>query len=460
MGDTTLMPPHDLYAEAGLLGAIMLDGSGQVLDTASALVHADDFYSGKNRRIYEAATALYAAGQPVDIGSIAGKLHDSGRIAEVGGLPYLRELGEGSFGKTDDRTVRAYSKVVKTKARLRLLIKHCAQIGASAYGDVGDPQEFLERAERSISDIAQSETLSAFVPLHRAAEHVYADAVLRSKSDRKMVGLGTGFGGLDRMINGLRDGTLTVIAARPAVGKSALGVGIALSVAEAYGVDVGIFSIEMSTNELAVRAVCSDSGIHQSRFQSGGLITEEYKTITSFINRSKERIHVHICDDSGITPLSLRARSRKLSRDATKAGRKLGLVVVDYLQLMESGGRRKGDSREQEVSGVSRALKKLAKELNVPVIALAQLSRTSEQRADKRPLMSDLRESGAIEQDADNIVLLHRDMTPQPKDISPIRETEAIVAKARNGSPGVVHLDFDGPTTRFREIQMDANDKL
>jgi replicative DNA helicase len=466
------VPPHDLGAEAAVLSAILLERGA--LDKVLELLKAEHFYSEANRRIYEASIELFEKGTPIDFVSVAGWLRDRDRITQVGGSAYLAQLVDAVPSVAN---VEIYARMVREKWRVRELISTCQRISAEGYGDVGEVQGFVDRAEQSVYDIARAPETSSVQPLEPIIHSVFEKITEIARRGDRITGVASGFERLDGMTAGLHEGELTVVAARPGMGKTSFVLNIAVNVASPHtivpaetdvddaggaeareepGVGVVVFSLEMPREQLASRMVCAEGRVDVGKMRQGFLQDRDWNNLTqaaSFLYK----LPIWIDDTPSLGVLELRAKVRRLKaeydRPAADAGRgrRLGLVIVDYMQLMHGSAR--AASREQEISEISRGLKQLSKELSVPVIALSQLNRAVETRGtkDKRPQLSDLRESGAIEQDADNIVFIYRDDYYE-QDSDKRGLAELIVAKQRNGPTGRVKVRFNAAFTRFDNL--------
>jgi replicative DNA helicase len=471
------VPPHDLYAEAAVLSAALL--APEVVDLVSGQLRPEDFYVDANRRIYEAILDLSAANRPVDMVAVAGWLNDRGRLQQIGGPAYLAELTEATPAIVN---VEHHSGTIREKARLRQLIQACHRISAEAYGDCGEVQGFIDQAEQTVFDIARVAQSSSIVPVRTAiheAFRIIADAAKRSGG---ITGAPTGFTRLDRLTAGLQDGDLMIVAGRPGMGKTSFVLNIAANMAkpsavgdgsspDTYGeapvvepgYGVAFFSLEMPKEQLAARLLATEARVDVSRIRSGSLRGDDWHKLTEAAARLS-RMPIWLDDTPALGLLELRAKVRRLQAEISRGGselapaRRLGLVAVDYLQLMQ--GRRDAGSREQEISELSRGLKQLAKEMRVPVLALSQLNRAVETRTskDRRPQLSDLRESGAIEQDADCILFIYRDEYYHPD--SPDKgQAEVIIAKQRNGPTDTVKTKFTGAYTRFDNLADEDHDE-
>ena len=432
-------PPYDEQAEASVLGAMLLDKSA--ITTAVEIIHAEDFYYDSHKAIFEGIMRLYNKNEPADMITLSDFLKKSGQLEAVGGYTYLGRLtsGAGAVSNTE-----AYANIIKEKSTLRALIRAGGEIVEDSYSDEDDVSSIIEKAEKSIFDITQDNQRNGLMMMRDVMVDTFDVMQQRSENKGGLTGLTTGFIDLDRKTSGMQKADLVLLAARPSMGKTALMVNIATNAALKAGASVAMFSLEMSRNQLSQRILSSLSHVDLMKIISGDLTTEEWSKAIETMTYMNE-MAIYIDDTAGITPLEVKAKCRRL-----KAEKGLDLVVIDYLQLMEVGGR--AESRQQEISAISRQLKGIAKELDVPVIALSQLSRAPEMRADHRPILSDLRESGAIEQDADIVMFLYRDEYYNP-DTEKQGLGELIIAKHRNGPTGTVELLFKGEYTKFVNLQ-------
>lgn len=432
-------PPYDEQAEASVLGAMLLDKSA--ITTAVEIIHAEDFYYDSHKAIFEGILRLYNKNEPADMITLSDFLKKNGQLEAVGGYTYLGRLtsGAGAVSNTE-----AYANIIKEKSTLRALIRAGSDIVEDSYRDDDDVGAIIEKAEKSIFDITQDNQRNGLMDMGEVMVTTFDVMQKRSENKGGLTGLTTGFIDLDRKTSGMQKADLVLLAARPSMGKTALMVNIATNSALKAGATVAMFSLEMSRNQLSQRILSSLSHVDLMKIISGDLTTEEWSKVIETMTYMNE-MAIYIDDTAGITPLEVKAKCRRL-----KAEKGLDLVVIDYLQLMEVGGR--AESRQQEISAISRQLKGIAKELDVPVIALSQLSRAPEMRADHRPILSDLRESGAIEQDADIVMFLYRDEYYNP-DTEKQGLGELIIAKHRNGPTGTVELLFKGEYTKFVNLQ-------
>ncbi len=432
------VPPQSVEAEQSVLGGLMLDG--QAWDRIADKITQDDFYRKEHRLIYTAIGALVEAGSPADVVTVSEWLEKSNELQNTGGLAYLASLANNTPSAAN---IGAYANIVRERAILRNLIHTATRIAGSAYSPEGrSASDILDFAERSIFDISEqgAHRRGGFAPiktlLTKAVDRI--DTLFRSES--AITGVSTGFKDLDDMTSGLQPGDLVIVAGRPSMGKTSLAMNIAETTAVGGKLPVAIFSMEMPGEQLAMRMMASLGRINAHKVRTGKLEDDDWPRLTHAIGLLAEA-PMFIDDTPALTPLELRTRARRLKREHG-----LGLIVVDYLQLMEAP--ESGENRATEISGITRSLKGLAKELNVPVVALSQLNRSLEQRPNKRPVMSDLRESGAIEQDADVIFFIYRDEVYN-EDSQDKGTAEIIIGKQRNGPTGKVKLTFLGEYTRF-----------
>ena len=440
--DALRVPPQSVEAEQAVLGGLLLDNS--TWDAIADRLSADDFYRRDHRLIFAAIAELSERSEPSDAVTLAEYLAAKGLAEETGGLAYLAGLARDTPTAAN---VRAYADIVRERSLLRQLIRVSGEVAASAYDSEGrSAAELVSEAERRVLEIAELGRRSGpgFVPL----QDVLGDAIDRldelQANQGRPTGVSTGYHDLDRMTAGLQPGDLVIVAGRPSMGKTTLALNIAENAAIGAGTPVAVFSMEMSRDQLAMRMISSLGRVDQSHLRTGNFGDEDWARINGAIAQMKTA-PVFIDDSGALTPTEVRARARRLKRE--KGG--LGLIVVDYLQLMQVPGTK--ENRATEISEISRSLKALAKELRLPVVALSQLNRSVEQRTDKKPVMSDLRESGAIEQDADLIMLIYREEVYEPE--TPRKGiADIIIAKQRNGPTGEVHLTFLGKYTRFENL--------
>ncbi len=443
------IPPHSLEAEASVLGGLLLDNSAW--DRVGDMLVDNDFYRYEHRQIYAAISALINASRPADVITVYENLQTLGKAEEVGGLAYLNSLAQYVPSASN---IRRYAEIVRERSILRKLVSASDEIATHAFNTQGrDVAQILDEAEQKIFSIGEegSRMKQGFQSMDSLVVELLDRVEEMSQNPNDITGVPTGFYDFDRMTSGLQPGDLIVLAARPSMGKTALAINIAEHVALNEGLPVAVFSMEMGASQLAIRIVGSIGRIDQGRLRTGKLSADEWPRLTESIEKLRN-VSLHIDETPGLTPSELRANARRLARQCGK----LGLIVVDYLQLM-SGSSSDGDNRATEIGEISRGLKMLAKELQCPVIALSQLNRSVETRTDKRPMMSDLRESGAIEQDADVIMFIYRD-DYYNKDSKEPGVAEIIIAKQRNGPTGTCKLAFLKPITKFENLAAGYSD--
>ena len=440
------IPPHSLEAEESVLGGILIDNNA--LDRAVEFIVADDFYREAHRKIFRAMQELNQRGEPVDLVTLTDALRARGELQDIGGAAYLGELVEKVPTAAH---VAFYARIVRHKAVVRSLIQATTEIAALGFESSADVDQLLDEAEHKIFEISERKVRPSFFRIRdimvdsmKAIEQLYERKEL-------VTGVPTGFVDLDRMTAGLQPADLIVIAGRPSMGKTAFALNIAQYTALTAKVGVAVFSLEMAKEQLVLRLLCSEARVDQSKVRAGFAAERDFPKLAMAASRLAEA-PIYIDDTPALSVLELRAKARRLKRERES---KLGLIVVDYLQLMR--GHDGVDSREQEISGISRSLKALAKELSVPVIALSQLNRQVENRAEKRPIMADLRESGAIEQDADVIAFLYRPIVYDKN--AEERAAEVIIAKQRNGPQGNVKLAFRKEFTTFENLSSREDDE-
>jgi replicative DNA helicase len=438
------IPPHSLEAESSVLGGLLLDNAAW--DRVGDLLVDGDFYRHEHRLIYGAVGALINASKPADVITVYEHLQNQGKAEETGGLSYLNSLAQyvPSAGN-----IRRYAEIVRERSILRKLVSASDEISTDAFNPKGRPvADIVDQAEQKIFNIGEqgSRMKQGFQGMDSLVVALLDRVQEMADNPNDVTGVPTGFYDLDKMTAGFQAGDLIVLAARPSMGKTALAINIAEHVALNEGLPVAVFSMEMGAAQLAVRIVGSIGRINQSNLRTGKLTDEEWPRLTEAIEKLRN-ISLHIDESAGLTSTELRANARRLARQCGQ----LGLIVVDYLQLM-SGSSGNDENRATELGEISRGLKMLAKELKCPVIALSQLNRSVETRPDKRPMMSDLRESGAIEQDADIIMFIYRDEYYTKDACKEPGVAEVIIAKQRNGPTGTVKLAFLKPITKFESL--------
>jgi len=441
-------PPHSVEAEQSVLGGLLLDNSAW--DRIADRLAGEDFYRHDHRLIFQHVSRLIEQSRPADAITVFEALQTSGKAGEAGGLAYLNALAQNTPSAAN---IRRYAEIVRERAVLRRLVSVGEEVAAAALNPQGrDAKQILDEAESKVFQIAEqgARDRGGFVKLEALLTGVVEriQELFERASPSDVTGVPSGFTDLDAKTAGFQEGDLIIIAGRPSMGKTALALNIGQHVAIDLGMPVAVFSMEMAAEQLALRLLGSVGRIDAHRLRTGRLTDEDWPKLTEAI----ERMHaapLHIDETPALNALELRARSRRMAREYGK----LGLIIVDYLQLMSASS--VGENRATEISEISRSLKSLAKELRVPVIALSQLNRTVEQRTDKRPVMSDLRESGAIEQDADVILFIYRDEVYNPD--SPDKGiAEIILGKQRNGPIGRVQLRFGGEHTRFDNLSLSS----
>lgn len=441
------LPQYSMESESSVLGGLLLDNNAW--DRVGDLLTERDFYRHEHQQIYAAIGKLINDSKPADVITVFEHLQSMGKAEEVGGILYLNQLAQYVPSATN---IRRYAEIVREKGILRKLLTVSDEIATNALNPQGKPVErILDEAEQKIFAIGEegSRMKQGFQSMDTLVGDLLDRVQEMADNPVDVTGIPTGFADLDRMTSGLQAGDMIVLAARPSMGKTSFAVNIAEHVALNEGLPVAIFSMEMGAAQLAVRIVGSIGKVNQGNLRTGKLEHDEWARLTEAVEKLSQ-ISLHIDETPGLTPSELRANARRLARQCGK----LGLIVVDYLQLMSgSGSGAGGDNRATELGEISRGLKMLAKELQCPVIALSQLNRSVEQRTDKRPMMSDLRESGAIEQDADIIMFIYRD-DYYNKDSKEPNIAEVIIGKQRNGPTGTVKLFFQKNQTRFENLAM------
>ena len=439
------VPPHDEDAEQAVLGSMLTDNDAVM--AAVEVLKEDAFYREDNKIIYQAILNLYSKSEPIDIITLKDELESMGKFEQVGGFEYLASLPDKV---PTTANVQKYIKIVEEKSVLRNLIKTANEIIELGYNPTEDVEDIMDGAEKKIFDIMQSKNTKSYTPIKDVLVESFTNLEKLYNQKQHVTGVPTQFYDLDDKTAGLHGSELILVAARPAMGKTAFALNIATNAALRANVPVAIFSLEMSKDQLVNRMLCSEAMVDSNKVRTGKLDEEDWTKLAEAIGPLSEA-GVYIDDTPGISVMEIRTKCRKL-----KMEKNIGLVVIDYLQLISGSNKRNG-SREQEISEISRSLKVLAKELNVPVIALSQLSRAVEQRDAHRPMLSDLRESGAIEQDADIVMFLYRDdyynKESAEKDIA-----EVIIAKQRGGSTGTVKLYWMGNYTKFVNIERRFDD--
>lgn len=443
------IPPHSIEAERAVLGAILLNKDA--FDTVSSIVKAEDFYSDNHRVIYEALVSIVGKNQRADYVLLSEELKKSQKLEAVGGILYLTNL---TTDIVDAYNVEDHAKIVRDKAHLRKLIHVANAVESMAYREEEETEDIVNRAEQMVLDVSGTTKGESSFSVMRDVVYETIDRINELQRHKGILtGVSTGFKDLDNLTSGLQKSDLILVAARPSMGKTAFTLNIAQNVAMKSKKNVAFFSLEMSKTQLVARVLAAVAGINSGRIRNGQLSQEDWGKAINALNDLAEA-PLYIDDTSGLTPQLMKKKLRRLIQEHGE----LGLVVVDYIQLMENGGKKMADNRQQEVSAISRQLKIMAREFNVPLIALSQLSRGVESRADKTPMLSDLRESGSLEQDADIVAFLNRENYQDTEDTSDGVETQVIIRKHRNGELGIVKLWFEGAYTRFRDLAYREDD--
>ena len=432
--------PHDADAEQAVLSSILMDKDAAA--EAFEILKAEDFYSPENKAVFQAAFQLYTKGDPIDVVTVKNQLEENGVFTEIGGVETLANIA-GAVGSSVN--VKSYAKIVEEKSVLRRLIKLSGDISEISYKAGDDINVILDKAEKGIFDVMQNRNTDSFSSIMDVAYDTFANIEKIYNSTEKITGISTGFTDFDAKTAGLQKSDLILIAARPSMEKTAFVLNVAQYAAVKNNVPVAIFSLEMSKEQLVNRMLCAQSLVDAQKVRTGELTAEDWSKLVDGMGILSEA-PIYIDDTPGITAMDIRAKCRRL-----KLEKGLGLVVIDYLQLMSGSGR--SDSRQQEISEISRSLKAVAREIEAPVIALSQLSRACESRSDHRPMLSDLRESGAIEQDADLVAFLYRDEYYFPEKTEHKNKAELIIAKQRNGPTGTVNLTWLGQYTKFANME-------
>ncbi len=436
------LQPQNIEAEESLLSALLIH-SDTMLDVVEIL-SAETFYKSAHQKIYGVISELFAADEPVDLVTVANRLKEKDQLEEIGGATYLARLTN-----TVPVAVNAlhHAKIIRDKSSLRGLIEKSTMIINRCFEDSGEVDEVIDFAESAIFELADDKVNKGFSDVADLVHKNIETLEERQGKSGDITGIATGYNQLDKFTAGLQNSDLIILAARPAMGKTAFALNLARNVAVDERLPVAVFSLEMSSEQLSMRLLTAEARVSSDRLKGGYLSGEDWDHISEAAGVIGGA-PIFIDDSSNITSMDIRAKCRRLKMD-----KGLGLIIIDYLQLMKSTS--KGDRRDLEIAEISRSMKGLAKELNIPIIALSQLNRMLEQRADKRPLMSDLRESGALEQDADIVSFIYRDEVYNKEENNPnIGKAELIIAKNRHGAVGTVHLAFIGKFTRFENLAM------
>src|SRR5512139_2024439 len=434
------LPPQHIEAEQSVLGGILIEN--YAINKVMEILKPDDFYRESHRKIYEALIVLSERDEPADSITLTNELKNSGHLDSVGGVSYVASLIDLVPTAAN---IEYYAKIVKEKAILRKLIQTSTEIITQSYEDRGDVEGFLDEAERAIFDISENRVRPSFYSIKDVVKDSFKILERLFQKKELVTGVPSGFKELDRMTAGFQPSDLIIIAGRPSMGKTAFCLNVAQYAAIENKIPVAVFSLEMSKEQLVIRMLCSEAHVEGTRLRTGFLNESDWPKLTIAAGNLSES-PIYIDDTAALSVLEMRAKARRL-----KADYGLGMVIVDYLQLMR--GRARVESRQQEISEISRSLKALAKELAIPVIAVSQLSRKTEERTGNRPQLSDLRESGAIEQDADLILFIYRDEVYNRSEDNPNRgKAEIIIGKQRNGPIGKIDLAFLDKFTTFKEL--------
>ena len=434
------VPPHDLEAEQAIIGSMLTDRDAVI--SAIEILKEEDFYREDNKIIYSAILNLYNRAEPIDIITLKSELKSMGKFEAVGGLEYIVQLPD-KVPTTSN--VEQYIKIVEEKSMLRALIKTADELITLGYDPTQEVEQVIDTAEKKIFQVMQKKNQKGYSSIKDILVDTFTQLEQLYNQKESITGVPTGFVDLDYRTSGLHNSDLILVAARPAMGKSAFALNIATNAAVRAKVPVAIFSLEMSKEQMTNRILCSEAMVDSAKVRTGKIDDDEWAKLAATSGELSEA-GIYIDDTPGISIMEIRAKCRKM-----KLEKNIGLVVIDYLQLVQ-GSNKKGGSREQEIAEISRSLKILAKEIDVPVIALSQLSRAPEQREDKRPLMSDLKESGSIEQDADIVMFLYRD-DYYNEDTEKKNIAEVIIAKHRSGATGTVELLWLANYTKFANIE-------
>lgn len=438
------VPPHDIDAEEAIISALLIDKD--TLTDALEILKPEDFYKKSHEKIFHAIVELFSKDEPVDLVTVATRLKEKDELEEIGGAAFLANIADAA-----PLAINAvhYAKIIKEKSSLRSLIHSATAIVERCMKDRGDFEDIIDFAENAVFNISESKSSKSFSSLADLININIDMLEARQGKTGGLLGLTTGYAQLDNLTSGLQKSDLIILAARPSMGKTAFALNIARNVAVEEQIPVAVFSLEMSQEQLSMRLLTSEARIDSNRLRTGFIDTTDFQNVTDAAGLLNQ-IPIFIDDTPNISSMEVRTKCRRL-----KMEKGLGLVIIDYLQLMKAPFN--SDRRDLEIAEISRALKALAKELEIPVIALSQLNRMLEQRAEKRPLLSDLRESGALEQDADIVAFIYRDEVYNKDENNPNRgKAEIIVAKNRNGSVGVAHMAFLGQYTRFEELAPDT----
>lgn len=439
------MPPHNLEAESSVLGALMIDKDA--ITKIADVIGADDFYESRNGKIFETMLDLYQDRQPLDILSVSSRLKDKDLLKEIGGRSYLMDLTNSVASASN---IEAYATLVRKKATLRRLIKEASEIASMGFDEESPLDEILDEAQKKLFSVSQNFIKQDFSPIGRLLESAFTRIDDMHKNSNKFRGVPTGFADLDGVLSGLQKSDLIILAARPSIGKTSFALDLARNAAVKSKIPTGVFSLEMSSDQLVDRMLAAQANVNLWNLRTGNLEdkgeNDDFQKIGDAMGVLSEA-PIFIDDSATANIMEMRTMARRL-----QAEHGLGLLIIDYLQLMEGRGNRASENRVQEISEISRGLKNLAKELNVPIVALSQLSRAVESRSPQIPKLSDLRDSGSIEQDADVVLFLYREDREKPE-TERANVIDVIIAKHRNGPVGKVSLYFNEANTSFQSLE-------
>lgn len=441
------LPPQNIEAEQAVLGSILLHPDALV--SAMEFIESEDFYRRSHQLIFQTMMELNNRNEAIDVVTVSNLLNGKNQLEDVGGMPYMAEI---SGVVPTAANIEHYSKIVEEKSLLRRLIRTATEIAADGYEESDGVPALLDKAERTILEVSEKRNRSGFTPISQILNQTIEQIDQLYQNNEEITGLSTGYKMLDQMTAGLQKDELIILAARPGVGKTAFALNVAQNIGTKTDETVAIFSLEMGAEQLVNRMLCAEGSIHASNLRTGNLSEEEWQKLIIAMG-SLSKANIYIDDTPGIRTAEIRAKCRRLKQEKGS----IGLIVIDYLQLIEGTGK---ENRQQEVSEISRQLKKLAKELSTPVIALSQLSRGVEQRQDKRPMLSDLRESGSLEQDADIVAFLYREdyykregeEEVEEEDMGEDNVVEVIIEKNRSGARGAVKLLFVKEYNKFSSL--------
>ena len=434
------LPPQNLEAEESILSSILIDPDTTALFDTIELLTPEDFYKTAHQKIFAAIHDLAGRNEPVDLITVKNHLSGNGVLEEIGGAAYLAELVESAPYAVN---IRHYATIIKSKAVLRRLIENAGEIVRRCFENPADAESVIDFAEQSIFEVTEKKTAQSFFRLNE----IILDNIktIQANQGKWITGVASGFDRLDNLTSGFQKSDLIILAARPSMGKTAFALNITRNVAVSHNVPVAFFSLEMSKEQLSMRLLTSEARVNAFHLRSGHISKEQWSKITDAASLLDEA-PIYIDDSAGLTVMDIRAKARRMKKD-----KGIGLIVIDYLQLMRPT--RAGERRDLEISEISRSLKGLAKELDIPIIVLSQLNRAPEQSHDKRPMLSHLRESGSLEQDADVVLFIYRDEVYNKSDDNANRGVaEIIIGKQRNGPIGKVFLQFESSYTRFQNL--------